>query len=69
MPLLIPISEFKKEKDHIEGFAPELFTVTRIGEKKLEDELAIRPTSEIWFCKYFNLSVKSYKDLPLICNQ
>lgn len=69
MPLLIPISEFKKEKDHIEGFAPELFTVTKIGDKKLEDELAIRPTSEIWFCKYFNLSVKSYKDLPLICNQ
>lgn len=69
MPLLIPMSEFNKEKEHVEGFSPELFTVTHIGSKKLEDELAIRPTSEIWFCKYFKNSVQSYKDLPLKVNQ
>lgn len=69
MPLLIPMSEFNKEKEHVEGFAPELFTVTKIGEKQLEDQLAIRPTSEIWFCKYFKNNVHSYKDLPIKVNQ
>lgn len=69
MPLLIPMSEFSKEKEHVEGFAPELFTVTKIGEKQLEDQLAIRPTSEIWFCKYFKNNVHSYKDLPIKVNQ
>lgn len=69
MPLLISMSEFNKEKEHVEGFAPELFTVTHIGSKKLEDQLAIRPTSEIWFCKYFKNNVQSYKDLPIKVNQ
>lgn len=69
MPLLIPMSEFQKEKEHVEGFAPELFTVTQIGDKKLDDLLVIRPTSEIWFCKYFKNKIKSYKDLPLLTNQ
>lgn len=69
MPLLIPMAEFEKEKDHVEGFAPELFTITKIGEKELSEKLVIRPTSEIWFCKYFRNVVKSYKDLPLKTNQ
>lgn len=69
MPLLIPMSEFHKEKQHVEGFAPELYTITQIGNKQLDDPLAIRPTSEIWFCKYFKNSIQSYKDLPLKTNQ
>ncbi|GAA5414675.1 proline--tRNA ligase [Ureaplasma ceti] len=69
MPLLIPISEFQKEKDHVEGFAPELFTINQIGSKTLEEPLAIRPTSEILFCKYFKSIVNSYKDLPVKLNQ
>lgn len=69
MPLLIPINEFQKEKEHVEGFAPELFTINYIGDKKLEEPLAIRPTSEILFCKYFKTIVNSYKDLPVKLNQ
>ena len=69
MPLLIPISEFQKEKDHVEGFAPELFTITHIGKKELEEPLAIRPTSEILFCNYFKTISNSYKDLPIKLNQ
>ncbi len=69
VPLLIPISEFEKEKEHVEGFAPELYMVTNIGQKKLEDPLAIRPTSEIMFCKYFKNVINSYKDLPIKVNQ
>lgn len=69
MPLLIPLSDFVKEKEHVEGFAPELFTVTKIGDKLLEDPLVIRPTSEILFCKYFRNVINSYKDLPLKVNQ
>lgn len=69
MPLLIQISEFEKEKEHVEGFAPEFFTVTKIGTKELNEELVIRPTSEIWFCKFFKNSVKSYNDLPIKANQ
>ncbi len=69
VPLLIPISEFEKEKEHVEGFAPELFIVNSIGNKKIEDPLAIRPTSEILFCKYFKNEITSYKDLPIKVNQ
>ncbi|WP_338972618.1 proline--tRNA ligase [Spiroplasma endosymbiont of Panorpa germanica] len=68
-PLLIPSSLFNKEKDHIEGFAPETFTVTKIGDKKLDEELYIRPTSEVLLATYFSKTVKSYRDLPLIYNQ
>lgn len=68
-PLMIPYSEFKKEAEHVEGFAPELFKVTKIGDKELEDELVIRPTSEIAFCHYFKSISKSYNDLPIILNQ
>lgn len=69
VPLLIPLSEFEKEKEHVEGFAPELYLVTSIGQKKLDDPLAIRPTSEIMFCKYFKNVINSYKDLPIKVNQ
>lgn len=69
VPLLIPLSDFEKEKEHVEGFAPELYLVSSIGQKKLEDPLAIRPTSEIMFCKYFRNVINSYKDLPVKVNQ
>ncbi|EEH02287.1 proline--tRNA ligase [Ureaplasma urealyticum] len=69
MPTLIPLSEFQKEKDHIEGFAPELFMVNQIGDKKLDNPYAIRPTSEILFCNYFKNIVNSYNDLPIKNNQ
>ncbi|MCV3743515.1 proline--tRNA ligase [Ureaplasma sp. ES3154-GEN] len=69
MPTLIPISEFQKEKDHIEGFAPELYTITHIGDKQLDNQYVIRPTSEILFCQYFANMVNSYKDLPVKVNQ
>ncbi|AHI53546.1 prolyl-tRNA synthetase [Spiroplasma sabaudiense Ar-1343] len=68
-PLLIPASLFNKEKEHIEGFAPEVFTVTKIGNKILEEELYIRPTSEVLLATHFSKEVKSYRDLPLIYNQ
>ncbi|MBD5445935.1 MAG: proline--tRNA ligase [Mycoplasma sp.] len=68
-PLLIPFSEFKKEAKHIKGFAPELFKVTKIGDKNIDEELVIRPTSEISFCNYFSKTINSYNDLPLILNQ
>lgn len=69
MPILIPFSEFQKEKDHIEGFSPELFTVTKIGDKNLDEPLVIRPTSEILFCNYFKDITNSYNDLPIKVNQ
>jgi prolyl-tRNA synthetase len=68
-PLLIPESLFNKEKEHIDGFAPEVLTVTRVGEKKFEDPLLIRPTSEVLFGKYFQESLVSYKQLPMVLNQ
>ncbi len=69
MPLLIPFSEFEKEKEHVEGFNPELFTITKIGDKELDEKLVIRPTSEIVFCKYWKQNLMSYKDLPFKHNQ
>ncbi|MGL5640229.1 MAG: proline--tRNA ligase [Mycoplasmoidaceae bacterium] len=69
MPLFIPYSDFIKEAKHIKGFAPELFKVSELGEKKLEDPYVIRPTSEIMFCHYFSNNINSYNDLPLILNQ
>ncbi|ADK69138.1 proline--tRNA ligase [Mycoplasma mycoides subsp. mycoides] len=68
-PLLIPESLFNKEKDHIEGFSPEIATVTRVGQKKLEENLFIRPTSEVVMMDYFSNEINSYRDLPLIYNQ
>lgn len=68
-PLMIPYSEFKKESKHVEGFAPELFRISKIGDKELSDDLVVRPTSEISFCKYFSSNSKSYNDLPMKLNQ
>ncbi len=68
-PLLIPESYFKKEADHVEGFAPELWMVTHGGGKQLEEPLAIRPTSETIIGEYMSKWTKSYRDLPLLLNQ
>ncbi len=68
LPLLIPYSYLEKEKEHIEGFAPEVFTITKIGNKNVEP-LVIRPTSETLFAKYFKDNLQSYKQLPMKLNQ
>lgn len=68
-PLLIPKSLFLKEKEHIEGFAPELATVTKVGNRILEEELYIRPTSEVPIMTFFSKEVRSYRDLPMLYNQ
>ncbi len=68
-PLFIPESFFEKEKDHIEGFNPELPWVTEAGGEKLEERLAIRPTSETMFGHMYAKWIKSYRDLPLLINQ
>ena len=69
LPMLIPMSFFEREKEHVEGFAPELAVVTVGGGKVLEDPLAIRPTSELLFCDFFKNRLQSYRDLPLLYNQ
>ena len=69
MPLLIPEAMLNKEKELVEGFAPEVAWVTEGGSKKLEDRLCIRPTSETLFCDYYQSHVKSYRDLPMLYNQ
>jgi prolyl-tRNA synthetase len=68
-PLLIPESFMTKEADHIEGFAPECATVTRVGSKKLEEDYIIRPTSETIIYDTFAKWLESYRDLPLLINQ
>ena len=69
MPLLIPENLLKKEGELVNGFAPEVAWVTQGGEKKLEERLCIRPTSETLFCDYYSTHVKSYRDLPKLYNQ
>lgn len=69
MPLVIPTSLFQKEKDHVEGFAPETLIATIGGNKDIEDPLIIRPTSEVLFCEHFAKIVTSYRDLPKLYNQ
>ena len=69
MPLLIPESLLNKEKDLVEGFAPEVAWVTVGGQKTLEEKLCIRPTSETLFCDYYKNHVKSHRDLPKLYNQ
>lgn len=69
MPMLIPESLLQKEKDHVEGFAPEVAWVTHSGEEKLTERLCIRPTSETLFCEHFSNIVQSYNDLPKKYNQ
>lgn len=68
-PLLIPYSYFEKEKDHVEGFAPEVALVTSAGGKKLEEPLVVRPTSEVIIHEYFKNTITSWRDLPLKVNQ
>ncbi len=69
MPLLIPESLLQKEKDHVEGFAPEVAWVTMGGSEPLEDRLCVRPTSETLFCDHFAHVLHSYRDLPMKYNQ
>lgn len=69
MPVLIPESMLNKEKELVEGFAPEVAWVTEGGSKTLEDKLCIRPTSETLFCDYYHKHVKSHRDLPMLYNQ
>lgn len=68
-PLFIPMSFFEKEKEHVEGFAPELAVVTHGGGQELEEKLAIRPTSETIINNSFSKWVQSYRDLPIKLNQ
>ncbi|MEJ2202835.1 MAG: proline--tRNA ligase [Gemmatimonadota bacterium] len=68
-PLLIPMSFIEREKEHVEGFAPELAIVTRAGGKELEEPLAIRPTSETIIYSMYSKWVQSYRDLPILMNQ
>ena len=69
MPMFIPESLLQKEKDHVEGFAPEVAWVTHGGEKKLEERICVRPTSETLFCEHYANIVQSYRDLPKLYNQ
>ncbi len=69
MPMFIPESLLQKEKDHVEGFAPEVAWVTMGGSEKLEDRLCVRPTSETLFCEHYSNIIHSYRDLPKLYNQ
>jgi prolyl-tRNA synthetase len=68
-PLLIPMSFFEKEKEHVEGFSPELAVVTIGGGEKLEEPLVIRPTSETIIGHMYSKWIKSWRDLPVLINQ
>ena len=68
-PLLIPESLLEKEKEHVEGFAPEVAWVTEAGEEKLEEKLCIRPTSETIITTMYGKWLKSWRDLPFVYNQ
>lgn len=69
MPMFIPESLLNIEKNHVEGFAPEVAWVTHGGSLKLEERLCVRPTSEVLFCEHFKKIIKSYRDLPVLYNQ
>ncbi len=69
MPMFIPESLLQKEKDHVEGFAPECAIVTIGGQNQLSERLIVRPTSETLFCQHFKDIIHSYRDLPKIYNQ
>ncbi len=69
MPLFIPEGLLQKEKDHVEGFAPECAWVTIGGGEELEERLVVRPTSETLFCELYSNIVQSYRDLPKLYNQ
>ncbi len=69
LPMLIPESLLQKEKDHVEGFAPECAWVTYGGSEKLEERMCIRPTSETLFCEHYAHIIHSHRDLPKLYNQ
>lgn len=69
MPMFISESLLNKEKDHVEGFAPEVAWVTHGGSEELQEKLCVRPTSETLFCEHYANIVKSYRDLPKLYNQ
>lgn len=69
MPMFIPESLLEKEKDHVEGFAPEVAWVTHGGLNELQERLCVRPTSETLFCDFYANEVQSYRDLPKCYNQ
>ena len=69
MPMFIPESLLQKEKDHIEGFAPEVAWVTVGGGEELSERMCVRPTSETLFCDHYARVIKSYRDLPKLYNQ
>ncbi len=68
-PLFIPMSYFEREAEHVEGFSPELAVVTHGGGSKLEEPIAVRPTSETVIGEYMGRWIQSYRDLPLLLNQ
>ena len=69
MPMFIPESLLNKEKDHVEGFAPEVAWVTHGGAEELPERLCVRPTSETLFCEHYKDIIKSWRDLPKLYNQ
>ena len=69
MPMFIPESLLQKEKDHVEGFAPECAWVTIGGQEKLQERLCVRPTSETLFCEHYKKIINTYRDLPKLYNQ
>ena len=69
MPMFIPESLLQKEKDHVEGFAPEVAWVTHGGLNELQERMCVRPTSETLFCDFYAKDIQSYRDLPKVYNQ
>ncbi len=69
LPMFIPESLLQKEKDHVEGFAPEVAWVTHGGMTELQERLCVRPTSETLFCDFYKNDIHSYRDLPKVYNQ
>ncbi|MCD7882639.1 MAG: proline--tRNA ligase [Lachnospiraceae bacterium] len=69
LPMFIPESLLQKEKDHVEGFAPEVAWVTQGGLEPLQERMCVRPTSETLFCDFYKNDIHSYRDLPKVYNQ
>ncbi|MDK2807828.1 MAG: prolyl-tRNA synthetase [Clostridiales bacterium] len=69
MPMFIPESLLQREKDHVEGFAPEVAWVTHGGLSPLQERMCVRPTSETLFCDFYANEIQSYRDLPKLYNQ
>lgn len=69
MPMFIPEGLLQKEKDHVEGFAPEVAWVTHGGLEELQERMCVRPTSETLFCDFYAKDIQSYRDLPRLYNQ